>query len=423
MVRYMRVTVGDSQLMLPEYYATGVIPIASGSYGEVFRANDANNEGSPVAIKKISCPSASAVENDDDRDKWKRILREIRLMVHFDGADNLLTLRDLVMPARHDYREIYLVMEYLPTDLNHLMAKNGQYFSNPGNVLAMVHSLLYGLFSIHSAGTMHRDLKPANIVVTEDGTPKIADFGLGRDVADETQSLHTEYVVTRWYRAPEILLTERYGKASDVWSLGCILGEMLRVGDGRLGTARVMFPGSARRLGGTQEQLHLILNFIGHKPQEMAKWVTKERPREFLLGCRECPPQNPHGADWFPNADATTIDLLQKMLTWNPVERHTVEECLRHPYFGEFAWDDDYADPPWSTFDARFEDKCRTAADGRKLANLEITRFHEEFTSISGVEIMEGVSLETYCLDASNDDPGMGDSADTDAMLEEEWAA
>eukprot|EP01059_Diplonema_ambulator_P000215 TRINITY_DN10181_c0_g1_i2.p1 TRINITY_DN10181_c0_g1~~TRINITY_DN10181_c0_g1_i2.p1 ORF type:complete len:417 (+),score=95.53 TRINITY_DN10181_c0_g1_i2:115-1365(+) len=382
-------TVSGEQFTVPTYYSD-LAPIASGSYGHVCRTYDTRNK-CYMAIKKVKWNPHS----EAGVDYCKRILREIRLMIHFHMHDNLLNLADLVMPTTATYDAIYLVSQYIKTDLHTLLAKCPKHFSDE-NCLSMIYSMLSGLFAMHSAGVMHRDLKPSNIL-DSDGTVKLADFGLGRDVPQTPGDELTNYVVTRWYRAPEVLLGERYGKVVDVWSLGCIMAEMLAAGHGVASrNEQILFPSRWQQRGagqGTKEQINMLLDFLGHTPGVSDSWVTAKVPREWL---RKQPARK--GVDLqerYPKATPEALSLLKDMLTWSPNERPSVQQCLRHEYLGEYAWSDGNEDEVWPKFDGSFALKCKTEHDACLLANLELTRFHPEFAGIQGVEIMEDVSLKT----------------------------
>ncbi|XP_010628916.1 mitogen-activated protein kinase 15 isoform X2 [Fukomys damarensis] len=216
--------------------------LGKGAYGIVWKAVD-RRTGEVVAIKKIF---------DAFRDKTdaQRTFREIMLLQEFGDHPNIIRLLDVIR-ADND-RDIYLVVESMDTDLNAVIQK--------GNLLEDIHKryifyqLLQATKFIHSGHVIHRDQKPSNVLLDANCLVKLCDFGLARSLNNlpegpEGQAL-TEYVATRWYRAPEVLLSSRwYTLGVDMWSLGCILGEMLR--------GQPLFPGSS-----TLHQLQLILETI-----------------------------------------------------------------------------------------------------------------------------------------------------------------
>ena len=267
---------------------------------------------------------------------------------------------------------------------------------------------------MHSAGVMHRDLKPSNILIDGDGTVRLADFGLGRDAPDENAEL-TNYVVTRWYRAPEILLGERYTMVVDIWSLGCVFAELLSVGSGATGNQRILFP--SRNYGvagqGTKEHISMILAVCGHTCGENDSWVTQAKPKEFL---RKQPNTEPLDLrKKYPSASDTGLDLLKKLLAWNPNDRPSAQEAFRHPYWESYAWTADDEDQPWPTFDGSFSQAVTSEQEARRLVNLEITRFHPEFASVEGVEVSNKVCLRTTAEGQSFEDDAMYGESDMSA--------
>jgi mitogen-activated protein kinase 1/3 len=165
----------------------------------------------------------------------KRILREIKLLKHF-RHENIVGIVDLMPPTAtylEDFHDVYIVADLMETDLHRIIYSkqklsidHAQYF---------IYQVLRGLKYIHSADVIHRDLKPSNLLVNSNCDLKICDFGLARGINDAQADgkagtmLLTEYVVTRWYRAPEIMLAcHEYSKPIDMWSVGCIFGELIQ---------------------------------------------------------------------------------------------------------------------------------------------------------------------------------------------------
>jgi len=219
--------------------------VGQGAQGIICAADDRLGEAgaTSVAIKKVS-------NVFEDPMAAKRLLREVQLLRHFTH-DNILRLRDLSIAGE----DIYIVTELMDCDL-HFVISSGQLLSDD-HIQYFLFQLLLGLNHIHVTGVVHRDLKPHNILLNKDCELRLADFGLARHLAvgdqqaSDDQRLLTMYVTTRWYRAPELLcLNESYSTAVDMWSVGCILAEML----GR----RALFPGRDYL-----DQIRLIIECLG----------------------------------------------------------------------------------------------------------------------------------------------------------------
>lgn len=202
--------------------------------------------------------------------------------------------------------------------------------------------MLVALKYIHSAEVIHRDLKPSNVLLNADCSLKICDFGLARGLDSEDASL-TEYVVTRWYRAPEIMLAcQEYSKAIDVWAVGCIYAELL-------GT-KPLFPGDDYI-----HQLKLIVEVLGSPTEDDMTFIKSSRARAFMQ--KQAGKPKVAWSTLFPKASPQGLDLLDKMLTFHPDKRvcaplrvwfvpcvhvwHaltgcllqiTVDDALKHPY-------------------------------------------------------------------------------------------
>ncbi|OJJ70663.1 hypothetical protein ASPBRDRAFT_180824 [Aspergillus brasiliensis CBS 101740] len=274
-------------------------PIGLGVYGLVCSAHD-QITGQAVAIKKVIKPFETATVA-------KRTFREVKLLKHF-RHENLIGLCDIFVSPLED---IYLVTELLATDLNRLMRSKPL---EPQFVQYFTYQILRGLKYIHSAGVIHRDLKPSNILVNENCDLKICDFGLAR--VKEHQM--TGYVSTRYYRAPEIMLTwQRYGVEVDLWSTGCILAEML--------SGKPLFPGKDHI-----NQFYLIIDLLGNPPDEVIDRICSKNTVQIVKSLGKRQPRCLK--TMFSSVDEAAVDLLEKFLVFDPHARMSASNALEHRY-------------------------------------------------------------------------------------------
>ncbi|KAJ7043504.1 kinase-like protein [Mycena alexandri] len=283
--------------------------MGSGAYGVVISAGD-EITGETVAIKLVS-------RVFDKIQLAKRALREITLLRHFTGHANITGLIDAKMISPES-NEIYIFMEPMEADL-HQIIKSGQTLTSE-HVQYFVYQILRGMKFVHSASVIHRDLKPGNLLVNADCELKICDFGLSRGF--ENASHLTEYVATRWYRAPEIMLGFReYDTAIDVWSIGCILAELL--------SSQPLFKGKDY-----VDQLKKILDVLGSPEETVLQKIASEKARTYV---RSLPISKKRPfTKILPTADIQAIELLSHMLTFDPDQRFTVTEALEHPWLSGY---------------------------------------------------------------------------------------
>jgi len=256
----------------------------------------------------------------------------------------------------------------MDTDLHRVIqsAARGQQQLSDQHVRCFVYQTLRGLYACHSAQVLHRDIKPSNLLVNRDCTLRIGDFGLARGVSatPDSNSL-TEYVVTRWYRAPELLCgNESYGPPVDLWSVGCILAEML-------GKAP-LFPGRD-----VLSQLRLIVEVIGAPPVEaLRSCIHSDKAVDFIQSyARQLAPPKPF-VERFPGAPPAALDLLTRLLDIDPARRISAQDAMRHPWMAELHSLN--AEPTAPPFDFSFE----SASDPelRDLLDAELRRFHPGMT-------------------------------------------
>ena len=214
------------------------------------------------------------------------------------------------------------MFELLESDLHTVINANDDLTQDHHKVF--LYQLLRGLNFIHQSGVLHRDLKPKNILANSNNKLKICDFGLARpfipDPAPATLVYWTDYVATRWYRAPELCgsFYGRYSQAVDIWSIGCIFAETL--------LGKPLFPG--RDAVG---QLHLITDLLGKPLQKVIDNIGNAKARNFLNSMQPKPPRAFETK--FPNADRLALDLLRRLLAFDPADRPSAAEALAHPYF------------------------------------------------------------------------------------------
>ncbi|KAI3461940.1 hypothetical protein Pfo_018603 [Paulownia fortunei] len=294
-------------------------PIGRGAYGVVCSSiNRETNER--VAIKKIN----NVFGNRTDALRTLRELMLLRCIKH----ENVIALKDVMMPTNwRGFKDVYMVYELMDTDL-HQIIKSPQPLSND-HCKYFLFQLLRGLKYLHSANILHRDLKPGNLLVNANCQLKICDFGLARTSRDNGQFM-TEYVVTRWYRAPELLLScDNYGTSIDIWSVGCILAEIL----GR----KPIFPGTD-----CLSQLKLIISVLGSQPEADLEFIDNAKAKRFIRSLDFS--RGAHFSSLYPHADPLAIDLLDRMLVFDPSKRITVTEALCHPYISSLY--DPSCNPP-----------------------------------------------------------------------------
>ncbi|RWQ91659.1 mitogen-activated protein kinase HOG1 [Paecilomyces variotii] len=373
MAEFVRAQIFGTTFEITSRY-TDLQPVGMGAFGLVCSARDQLTQ-QPVAVKKIMKPFSTPVLS-------KRTYRELKLLKHLrhenvSRAISAQTVacyqleRYLHLPSRGHVSfpdrflpwvclnprltdDSYFVTELLGTDLHRLLTSRPlekqfiQYF---------LYQILRGLKYVHSAGVVHRDLKPSNILINENCDLKICDFGLAR-IQDPQM---TGYVSTRYYRAPEIMLTwQKYDVEVDIWSAGCIFAEML---DGK-----PLFPGKDH-----VNQFSIITELLGTPPDDVIKTICSENTLRFVqsLPKRERQPL----ANKFKNADPSAVDLLERMLVFDPKKRVSATDALAHEYLAPYH---DPTDEPVAEekFDWSFNDADLPVDTWKIMMYSEILDYH-----------------------------------------------
>ncbi|XP_078441776.1 cyclin-dependent kinase F-4-like [Wolffia australiana] len=274
--------------------------VGDGTFGCVWRAVN-KFTGEVVAIKKMKKKYYSWEECMNLRE-----VKSLRMMEH----PNIVKLKEVI--REHDI--LYLVFEFMEFDLYQVMKDQTQLFSE-SKIRSWCFQVFHALAYMHQRGCFHRDLKPENLLITKD-TIKVADFGLAREVCSKPP--YTEYVSTRWYRAPEVLLQSPvYGPEVDMWAMGAIMAELF--------TLRPLFPGSSEA-----DEIYKICTVIGspnHNSWAEGLRLAGEMKYQF--------PQFSGVAlsEIIPSASDDAISLITRLCSWDPRKRPSAVEALQHPFF------------------------------------------------------------------------------------------
>jgi len=336
-------------LSLPGHLSV-VRRLGAGAYGDVYLCHDDTTD-KHVAVKVVR-------DFTQDLLFGKRILREIRILASM-RHENLMRLLDVLPVPGLDFSDVYIVMPYMHADLHRIIYSKMRLAES--HCQAFTCQILRGLTYLHSAGVVHRDLKPPNVLVNRDCTLRITDFGLARGRCNKEEVL-TDYVVTRWYRAPELLLLPQgYFEAVDLWAVGCIHFELL--------AREPLFPGKDHC-----EMLRCIAGAFGFVAERDMAWIPESdragvQTMLDTLRLREQPEREIK--DRIPTASSSCLDLLHALLERVPARRISARDALEHPYLGklrdpmgetlakrQFAWDFDHFEPSKRALKDRIYAEC-----------------------------------------------------------------
>lgn len=289
--------------------------INEGTYGVVYRARD-KKTGEIVALKKVK------MDVDKGCDGFPMsALREINILLSFNHP-SVVGVKEVVMD---DFDGVYMVMEYMEYDLKGLMESMKQPFSI-GEVKYLMLQLLNGVEYLHDNWVLHRDLKSSNLLVNKEGELKICDLGLSRQYGSPLKP-YTPLVVTLWYRAPEILLgTKQYSTAIDMWSVGCIMAELLAKDALFKGKTEVDQIDKIFRMLGTPDEKSGLSKLPGFKVNSVKQPCYNHLRKKF-------PAASFTGSS--PVLSESGFDLLKRLLSYNPAERITAKDALNHNWFRE----------------------------------------------------------------------------------------
>ena len=304
----------EEDVQLPKRYRP-IEPIGQGAFGLVFSVLDLSDalNPKPVAIKKINITSLSSA---------RHVFHEIAILRQH-SHENVLALTDVIVPSG-TLREVYLVSELMDTDLGSVL-KSDQVLSQ-AQVQLIFCQLMRGLEYLHAMKVVHRDIKPRNLLLGANCDLKICDFGLAK-ICPSDASRMTDYVCTRWYRAPEILLGAlTYGPPADIFSAGCVLGEMV----GR----KPLLPGA-----NSERQLVLILERFGKVPADQLGF----EPQGCLRPVRDayCDSSTGDLESYIQSSECdrpASLTLLRKLCMINPGKRLTASETLAVDWFGSLTY-------------------------------------------------------------------------------------
>lgn len=298
-----------------KYEILGVV--GEGAYGVVLKCRH-KESGDMVAVKKFK----DSEENDDVKRTTLRELKMLRTL----KQENIVELRE----AFRRKGKLYLVFEYVERNMLELLEEmpNGV---PTEKVKSYTYQLCKAIQWCHCQDIIHRDIKPENLLISKNDTLKLCDFGFARSIHGGLVGVYTDYVATRWYRSPELLLGSAYGKAVDIWSIGCILGE--------LSDGQPLFPGESEI-----DQLYVIQKVMGPLPSDQMK-MFYANPR--FSGLKLDPIERTKKEDDFPSVvrpqtlpkryhgilSGVLIDFMDKTLKLDPNQRFLIEDCLEHEAF------------------------------------------------------------------------------------------
>ncbi|MCQ2821668.1 MAG: serine/threonine-protein kinase [archaeon] len=291
--------------------------LGGGSFADVYKALE-KNTGEVVAIKVLK----------QKYNKWEDCLdlRECKSLkklheepiAHQLGIKHIIKLKQIIFIK--ETGTLNLIFEFMEKDLFELMKATSPKHLSEGQIRAIIYQTLLGLSLMHKYGFFHRDMKPENLLVVGE-TVKIADFGLAREI--RSLPPYTEYVSTRYYRAPEcILKSTNYNSPVDIWALGCIMAEMYL-------HPQPLFFGNNEK-----EVLIKICSILGSPTH--STWPEGIQQAQ-KVGIKFPSMPGTDLANVIPQASPEAIDLMYQMINWDPNKRATAHNLLQHPFFTNYS--------------------------------------------------------------------------------------
>jgi mitogen-activated protein kinase 1/3 len=346
-----KVEVFGQAFIIDQHYEVGRVISSDSMYITVAALDRRTN--TTVAIRK-------AVGYRHDR---KYFLRELKLLSFFDH-ENILSIKDLtVLPRTASTLDVYFVTDLMETDLAQVISSR-QVLTDQ-HLQFLTYQILRGIIHMHSAGVIHRHLVPREVLLNANCDLRICGLkfscGIDRDYAGVDAGSEQDSTYPRLYRAPEdILGCTEHSSQIDVWSIGCILAEMI-------GRKPIFFGPSS------SVQIKQIISVLGNPTDEDMTFISSPRTRDFV---QKLPKQDKQS--WsvlYPNSSTLAQDLLDKMLVFNPEKRWSAKQCMKHAYFRDLHYPEDEPTAR-TTFDWTFESEDLTEEKFKSLIYEETRKFH-----------------------------------------------
>jgi serine/threonine protein kinase len=327
----------------------------SGTFADVTKDRNINT-GEIVAIKRLKKKYITFQECVE--------LREVKSLDKLKQHENIIKIKEMVWIEQ----QLNLVFEYMDKNLYELMTDRQNKKFNEGQIRCVMWQTLSGLAHMHKYGFFHRDLKPENLLVDGDKV-KLADFGLAREI--RSLPPYTDYVSTRWYRAPEcILKSTNYNSPVDIWAIGCIMAEMYNL--------KPLFFGNSEK-----EVLFRMCGVLG--TPTLNNWV------EGLSLAKKIDLKFPTSngipfSQVLPDASKDALDLISEMLKWDPNKRATAAQLLQHPFFTKYPVPTRISTPDYSSSTNVNRTGIKTVSNKHNIGKINMNQQNPELSYINKKE-------------------------------------